>query len=485
MKRIKLYNFRLRSLIGVGAFMSGALSFSQNSKPNVLFICVDDLNSWIGPLNGHPGVKTPNIDRLAMRGVTFANAYCQAPISGPSRASLMTGLYPSTSGIYFQIPDEKIKENSLPASKADFMPDYFEKFGYKTMGAGKLFHEGDAARVFDEYGGAFGIYGPKPPKPMNYSPSWFGKPEGTATDWGAYPEREEEMPDYKTTEWVISKLKQKHDKPFFLAAGLVRPHVPWCVPQKWFNRFPVSEMITPPYDPDDMQDVPLIGQQIAEMPTMPSMDWVIGQNKWREMVQAYLACIAFMDSKVGALLKAVDESEYRDNTIIVLFGDNGYHMGEKGRFAKQSLWCCSCHVPLIFAGPGITKGVKCSANVGLIDIYPTLTDLCRLPHNQKNEGRSIVPLLKNAERVWPFATHTVYGRNNHGIYWKKYHYIQYMDGSKELYNLMNDLNEWHNLAKYPRFNKLIRQMQRMLPKVNVQNVPGSENKVNSFFETNN
>jgi arylsulfatase A-like enzyme len=441
-------------------------------KKNVLLICVDDLNDWIGPLQGNPGVRTPHIDRLAERGVVFANAYCQAPLSGPSRTSFLTGLYPSTTGVYHHIPDKKIKARSAAAARTDFLPDYFERFDYRTMAAGKVFHQGDSAGVFDEYGGNFGIYGPKPAKRINYDPEWFGKPKGTATDWGAFPEREEEMPDYKTVQWAVDKLKQPHSRPFFLAAGLVRPHVPWFVPRQWFELFPLREMIMPPYRQDDMDDVPAVARKVTEFRSAPDMKWVLSENKWPEIVQAYLACVAFMDDQVGKLLKALNESPYRDNTIVVLIGDNGYDLGQKGRFAKQSLWRTSTHVPLIIAAPGCARNSRCEAHVGLIDLYPTLTELCGLEANPCNEGRSIVPLLLDPSGEWDYPARAAWGKGNHAIYQGNMHYIRYHTGDEELYDLKNDPNEWTNLAAKPRYKAQIKRFRQQLPASDADDVSG-------------
>lgn len=452
-----------------------------NQHPNVLIISVDDLNDWIAPLKGHPYSVTPNIDRLMKRGVVFKNCYCQAPISGPSRTSLLSGLYPSTSGVYYQIEDINLKKSSKAIEQTEFLPKYFELNGYKTMGAGKIFHNGDGAKVFQQYGGNFGIYGPYAEKRFKYDPKWFGKPTGTQTDWAPFPEDEKEMPDYKTVEWVTGQLKLNHEKPFFLVAGLVRPHVPWYVPQKWFDLISPEMATYPPFNPDDFDDIPEIAKKIAELPMMPDMKWVLQEGRWKEIIQAYMACVAFMDSNVGKLLDALDHSKYGENTIIVFYGDNGYELGEKGRFAKQSLWRTSTHVPLIIAGKNYSKNSYSTANVGLIDIYPTLLEICHLPPNLKNEGRSLIPLLKNPEDVWEFPVHSFYGSRNQSVYWKNLHYIRYSDGSEELYDLQKDKEEWYNLAKNMTYSEVLSDIRSKLTQNPVHNVPESKNKVNDYF----
>ena len=253
--------------------------FAQN-KPNVLFIAIDDLNDYVNCMDGAIGAQTPNIDKLANTGTLFSNAHCQAPICGPSRASIMTGLYPSTSGNYLQLNDKDIKKSNEVTRQSVFMPDYFEQYGYKTMGVGKIYHKGDAANTFDEYGGRFSWFGPKPQERIKYDPTEMeGKVGYTNTDWGVYPEHDSLMTDYKSAKWAVGKLQQEHQKPFFMAVGFVRPHVPWYVPQKWFDLYPLEQMKTPPYLPNDYDDIPDMAQRVAEAPMMPTTEELIQKKK--------------------------------------------------------------------------------------------------------------------------------------------------------------------------------------------------------------
>lgn len=435
-------------------------------KPNVLFISIDDLNDWSACLGNHPGVKTPNIDRLASKGILFSNAHCQAPICGPSRASIYTGMHPHSTGVYYQLHDTEIKKSSSKAESAIYMPDYFEKFGYKTLGVGKLFHNGDKNKVYETYGGIFPKmgFGPRPEERVNYNPKWFSKTRNTATDWAPMDMDDSEMSDYKIAEWAVDALEQDYEKPFFMAVGFIRPHVPWHVPQKWFDMFPVDEMVTPPFKADDMDDVPEFSRKLHEMPAMPKTEWLIKENQWKPMVQAYLACMAFMDHQIGKVLEALENSDYADNTIIVLWSDHGYHLGEKNRTCKHSLWNRSTHVPLIFSGPGIESGQKCNAPVGLIDMYPTLVDMCGLKANKANEGNSLTPLMEKPEKKWKYPAFTSYGYKNISMYIDGFHYIQYEDGSAELYEQKNDPNEWNNLANKEEYKTLISKFKKQLPK---------------------
>ncbi|MDN3690046.1 sulfatase [Cyclobacterium jeungdonense] len=454
----------IRSLVFLLILSLSTISYAQENT-NVLFIAIDDLNDWIGVLNGHPQTRTPNIDALAKSGMLFTNAHCQAPICGPSRASVMSGLYPTTSGNYLQMRDTNIKKSNAASGKAILLPDYFEKYGYKTMGVGKIYHNGDGAQTFDEYGGTFEMYGPRPPKRINYNPEWYGKPKGTSTDWGAYPSEDRLMPDYKSAQWAVEKLNQNHDKPFFLAVGFVRPHVPWHVPQKWFDKFPVKDIQTPAYLPDDFDDIPAFARRVTEVPMMPTTDFLMESNQWKDVVQAYLACINFVDHQVGKVLKALKESDYANNTIVVVWSDHGYHLGEKNRFAKQALWERSTRTVLIIKELNAVKGRESNKPVQLLDIYPTLLELSGLPANKQNEGHSLVPLLENDKAAnWPYAAISSFGRNNTAITGENFRLIQYEDKSIELYDSRKDPNEWKNLAQVEGFEQEINRLRGFIPK---------------------
>ncbi len=453
----------------------------KRDKPNILFIAIDDLNDWIGCQGGHPNTITPNIDALAKRGVLFTNAHCQAPICGPSRASLFTGLRPSTTGIYGQIQDKKLK-SLCDARGITLIPDYFEAHGYHTMAAGKLYHGGDKAKTFDEYGPPKSM-GPKPKKRFKYNAAWFEDRIGsTQTDWAAYPESDEMMPDHKIAGYGVKKLSEEHHEPFFLAVGFCRPHVPWYVPQQWFDLHPVKDLETPPYKADDWDDLPEISKRVNVAPMMPAMDWVLEEKEWKNIVQAYLACVTFVDHQVGRVVKALDESPHAENTIIVLWSDHGYHLGEKGRFAKQSIWERSSKVNLIIVAPNGARGQKCSHAVELLDLYPTLTELCGLPPNKENEGESLVSLLKKPAGPWQHAAITTYGPNNHAVRDARYRYVRYEDGSQELYDHHADPNEWHNIAGDPEHMATITALEVYLPTVNAKNAKGSTYNFNEYFK---
>ena len=433
----------------------------EASPRNVLFLAVDDLNCWLGCMRGHPQTRTPNIDRLATRGVVFQNAHCQAPICGPSRASLMSGFLPSTTGIYGQIGDRDLREASPETSSTPFLPEWFALNGFHTMGVGKLFHQHAPEEAFAESGGREAGFGPRPAKRIKWDR------EMTSTDWGPFPETDEEMPDFRTAQWAVERLNLERDAPFFLGVGFLRPHVPWHVPKKWFDLFPPDELEMPPYRPGDQDDVPSISRELHALPMMPTTDWAIESDEWKYIVQAYLACVAFVDAQVGTVLDALEASPHADNTVVVLWGDHGYHIGEKNRFGKHSVWEEATRTPLIVAGPGIAVG-NTQKPAGLVDLYPTLLDLCGLPSNSANEGRSLRPLLENPDSAdWQHVALTTYGRNNHAIRDERYRYIRYEDGSEELYDHEDDAREWNNIATDPTNEEIKQRLAAHLPEVNV------------------
>jgi arylsulfatase A-like enzyme len=443
----------------------------EASKPNVLFIAVDDLNNMISPIDNFSNVKTPNFDRLADMGVTFTDAHCQAPLCGPSRASLMTGLRPSTTGIYGMTPDNAVRRDGNSATKdIKFLPEYFEENGYHTMGIGKLFHIHAPDSVFNESGGRVKGFGPYPEKRL----VWDGFGKGikgvhgrTSTDWGAFPENDTLMPDHQSVDWVVERLNRTYDKPFFMGLGFLRVHVPLYVPQKWFDLYPLESIQTPPYIADDLKDIPQIGLHINDLPMMPSTEWAKESGEWKKIVQAYLACISYVDYELGRVLDGLENSKHAENTIIVLWSDHGYRLGEKGTFAKHALWETATKAPLMFAGPNLPKGKKIDAPVELLSIYPTLLELSGLPAYNRNEGNSLVSMMQNDEGFEAARAITTFGMNNHAVKADGYRYIQYEDGTEEFYDHSSDPNEWTNEANNSKYKEQIEKMKGLLPEVNV------------------
>ncbi len=441
----------------------------KTTPPNVLFIAIDDLNNWLGCMNGHPNTKTPNIDKLASQGVLFTNAHCQAPLCGPSRASLMTGLRPSTTGIYGMIDDERIRDDNEATQNVIYLPEYFKQNGYHTMGIGKLFHSHAPKGVFDESGGRVKGFGPLPEERFvwdGHGTAEKGKYGRTSTDWGAFPEADSLMPDHQSANWAIERLNRDYDKPFFLGVGMLRPHVPLYVPQKWFDMHPLEGLEMTPYKADDLDDVPAIAHLINDLPMMPQTDWAIETGNWAKIIQAYLACVSFVDYEVGRVLDALANSKYADNTVIVLWSDHGYRLGEKGTFAKHALWEEATNAPLLFAAPNLPKGKVMNLPAEMLSIYPTLLDLCGLPAYERNEGVNLAPYMQGKEPEGNYALCT-FGMNNHGVRTADYRYIRYEDGGEELYDHNTDPNEWDNIAKNPAYLPIKADLKTLLPETNV------------------
>jgi arylsulfatase A-like enzyme len=343
-----------RQFFSTAAAVPLGMQAQNSARRNVLFIAVDDLNDWIGCLGGHPDTKTPNFDRLAKKGVLFTKAFCAAPLCNPSRAALMTGLRPSSTGVY---------DNSQPfrqsvAKDAVTVAQYFRANGYKAMGSGKIYHDAfPDPGSWDEWYPA--LKQQKPPDPRPDNAPLNGIPDTAHFDWGPLKNSDSEMGDYKAVSYVSSQLAKKHDKPFFLACGIYKPHLPWYVPEKYFDMFTASKLAMPSVKDDDLDDVPPIGKKMAKADGDHRR--VLEHNQYRKAVQGYLAAIAFADGQLGRVLDALEASEHKDNTTIVLWSDHGWHLGEKLHWRKFTLWEEATHNVLMMSAPGVTKpGGRCT-----------------------------------------------------------------------------------------------------------------------------
>ncbi|HEX6845341.1 MAG TPA: sulfatase [Chitinophagaceae bacterium] len=445
------------------------LAAQPQKKYNVLFVAVDDLNDWVGPLNGYKGVKTPNIDKLASEGLNFTKAYCPAPVCNPSRAALLTGIRPSTSGVY-----QNWQPWRLALPDAVTLPQYFMQNNYEVVGIGKIFHDAynDSASWHKYYPQQRQVTPEK--QPLN----GFGN-----FDWGPLQVKDEDMADYKHVQWGIDFLNEKHDRPFFLAVGIKRPHLSWWVPQKYFDMYPLSGIELPKVIANDLGDVPPIGvtmakripnaQQNAAIRNMEDHKFIVENDKWKQAIQGYLASITFADAMFGRLLDALDRSAYKKNTIIVLFGDHGWHLGEKEHWRKFALWEEATRVPFIMVVPGMTRpNAECGKTVNLMDIYPTLLTLCKLPPKEGLEGVDIQPLLLNPTIQWEHPSITTYGFGNHAVRTERWRYIQYSDKTEELYDHDSDPYEWKNLAADPKFADIKKKLVVWLPAINAKPLPG-------------
>lgn len=428
----------------------------KKEKYNVLFIAVDDMNDWVGPFGGYTGIITPNIDKLAKKGVVFQKAYCTAPACNPSRASLLTGISPSTSGVYHN------NQPWRPVLKdAVTLPQYFTANGYEVKGAGKIFHN-----AYNDLP-SWPVYFDVPPSPLPAKAPVNGFAH---FDWSPVDANDENMGDFKVVNQGIDFFAKPHNKPFFLAIGLTRPHLPWYVPQKYFDLYPLSEIKLPKVLANDLSDVPQAGVKIAR----PRGDhkYITDNKQWEKAVQGYLASITFADGQIGRLLDALEKSKYAKNTIIVFFGDHGWHLGEKEHWRKFALWEEASRVPFIVHAPGLSalNGVS-NRTVNLLDIYPTLVELCNLPAKKELEGHSIAKLLKNPAAEWNHPSVTTHGYGNHAVRSEKWRYIRYNDGSEELYDHDTDPNEWKNLAKDEKYTSVKMELVNSLPVKNAKDAP--------------
>lgn len=458
--------YRLKACL-VACFLAAfAVTASAKEPPNVLFVAIDDLNDWIGAFGGHPQVITPHIDKLAEEGVLFSNAHCQAPICNPSRVSVILGKLPSTTGMYFLAPNFRTVEGT---KYDETMFQYFRRHGYYSATMGKIFHGKVDKLSFDHIQPSKGWR--KPKKKIRYTlpgshPGW---------DWGEVDVADEEMRDYKTAEWaaeVLPELAEK-EEPFFLSIGFSLPHVPIYASKKWFDLYPLGGVQLPAARDDDRNDLPEIAKQLTLNPTGPRHEYMVENDEARHAVRAYLAANSFVDHLVGMVLAGLEKSGVAEDTIIVLWSDHGFHLGEKQRWAKRTLWEETTRVPLIISAPGLAKGERSNRPVGLIDLFPTLTDLCGLPDREDLEGVSLKPLLKDPDAKWDRPALCTFGPNNHTLRSERWRYTVYADGSEELYDHSNDPNEWTNLAGISKHANVIKGFQKYLPNLNVEPLPGS------------
>lgn len=447
--------FSILGLLSLIILVLASFADAQDN-PNIVMICVDDLNDWTGFLGGHPEALTPHMDALAKRGRNFVNAHCAVPVCSCSRASVMSGLAATTHGSYEIGP----RYEELPALRnIPTIQRYFKDNGYLTLEGGKVLHHGFGGRLAGDIDRSLGRKrSPRPRKPMNRPSDW-----SSAWDWGAHPATDAEMADYQLAKNAAEVLKEDFDKPFFMTVGFFRPHVPLYVPQKWFDLYEVDSFTLPRSPKSDLEDLPKNFLTINNYAVAPTHAEVVNNGKQRSLTQAYLASISFVDHCVGVVLDSLKSSPHANNTLIVLWSDHGFHLGEKEHWAKRTLWEESTRVPLLFAGAGIIPGKACAEPASLIDIYPTLVELCGLPANSHLEGVSLVPQLKDptTARDRPAITSSYFG--NHSIRTRDWRLIVYEDGAEELYDHRNDSNEFHNLAGDPIHKATRDQLVRWLP----------------------
>lgn len=453
-----------------------AFEAASAAPPNVVMICIDDLNDWVEPLGGHPQVKTPAMAELAARGVSFQNAHCQSPLCNSSRTSLMLSKRPSTTGVYGLRPWFR---NIPELRSAVSLPQHFKAAGYETYSAGKVYHspkkkpDANIPSEFDHWGpnGGTGIRPPEkliPPTPMGNHP---------LMDWGVFPHEDNQKGDWIVADWATETLQSiPEDKPFFLACGFFLPHVPCHVTPKWWDMYPDESLVMPTVLAGDRDDCPPFSWYLHWRLPEPRITWLRENQQHRNLVRSYLASISFVDSQVGRVLEALENSPHADNTIICLWSDHGWHLGEKDISGKNTLWEPSTRVPLIFAGPGIQPGV-CKQPAELLDIYPTLADLAGIAVPEDVDGISLKPQVDSpaTQRARPAITE--HNPGNFGVRDTRFRFIQYANGSEELYDLKTDPEEHTNLIGREAFSADAARLRNWIPKQVAPLAPGSAARI--------
>ena len=434
---------------------------------NVLLLVSDDLNSWaLGDRDRYAGkVVAPNLRRLAASGVNFTRAYTASPVCSPSRTALFSGVAPWKSGHYhnaLQVQQSEPLHNALSLAGA------FKQAGYSTAGYGKITHGWDQKEHWDEK-----IGHKRDPAPPGAPLTTVGRGE---QDWGPIHLAEDEMNDSQNVDAAIRRLRQEHDRPFFIACGLFNPHMPWYVPQKYFDMFALDEVTTPELKDDDLDDVPAAGRRLTDGKSK-YVDQIMEHRLHKEAVQAYLATTAYADAQIGRVLDALEKSPHRDNTIVVFLTDHGFHLGEKHHWQKATLWEEATHCLLMMRVPGVTPtGGVSKRFVSLQDIYPTLVELCGLEPPKYLDGRSLVPLLADPHAKWDSTAITgltekgasqgfISIRNEQG------RYIRYAEDQEEFYDTTTDPHEWTNQINNSKYASTIDALRQALPELTEMATP--------------
>ncbi|QHI68834.1 sulfatase [Tichowtungia aerotolerans] len=453
--------------VAKSVMVAGLLTQGVMGAPNVLFIAVDDLNTEVGFL-GDAHAKTPNMDRLAEQSVVFRRAYCQSPICGPSRNSLLTGRYPHHTGLYSLDPmfrDVEALEDVVS------LPQHFRKNGYWSATVGKIYHSKPDPESFDTNHGWMGAFGPFPEKTIHLDSEL---PVHPYYDWGAFLE-DEETADYKVAQSACGFIEKaaKTDQPFFISVGFFRPHCPMYAPQKWFDLHPLEDIVPLPDQSADLKDIPAYGKKLIRYFGRQDYNRFLRENnRAASFLQAYRACVSFTDHCIGQVLDALEKSGQADNTIVVLFGDHGVQNGKKNLWYKRTLWEASTQVPLLIKPAGNSVLQTVQTPVGLIDIYPTLCELAGLEQPAGLEGTSLAGLMRGEKQVRAPVL-SVFGPDNFALRSDRWRYIRYADGAEELYDHRNDPDERTNLALNPENASVLDEFRPQVPKHSEPFAPGS------------
>lgn len=474
-------------IVLVVLLINGTVLGSKVTKPNVLFIAVDDLNAWIGPMQPQKKVITPNLNRLASEGVLFTNAHCASPSCSASRIAIMTGRSPLNTGMTQNVTSAPVSPvwRLFPLLKdAETLPEFYKRQGYSVKGGGKIFHgvqyhpyeENDPA-IWDEFFPSKTRQIPEQPvPPFDYGQK--NKAEGRPAkylDWTPLKVDDKEMSDYKVVDWALSELGKEHDKPFFLAVGIFRPHVPFHVPEKYYDLYPDESLTIPKGYPNGANPpLTVTSNSVIGKFGFDEYQWAKRTGHTKDVMRGYLASVTFSDVMIGRLMDGLRNSPYAENTIVVLWSDHGWHLAEKERFSKFTLWREATQVPLIIKVPGMTKGNSvCKRPVNLLDVYPTLAEICGVKPLTPTDGVSLVPWLRNPKL--PKETPSIIVGPEPGswaVVTDRFRYIRYFNGMEELYDHKKDPLEYFDLSKDKAYNhvkeyfkdSVPRQVPKFMPK---------------------
>ncbi len=473
----------LRYPLFVATLFAVALLYADD-RPNVLFVAIDDLNDWVGPLGGNDQAQTPHMDRLAERGMVFTNAHSPSMVCNPTRTAIMLGLHPSTTGIFGNGPDWRMIEGVKDKVS---IPRYFRESGYQVVGAGKIFHGSTFAPTsyfgYNDPNG-WDAFFPSIERQLPDELAPHIRPANGGIepnfDWSPVVAMDIAIGDGQVVSWSVDKILAEGEGPRFNAVGIYRPHEPWYVPQEYYDLYPLESVKLPEVIEGDRDDVAAYANQPRGRPNRVSAEqlheWVLENEtltRWKEGVQGYLASISFADTMLGLVLDALDQSGRADDTVIVLWSDHGFHLGEKARWRKGSLWSESHRVPLIVVAPGVTTpGSVSNVPVSTMDIYSTLTELVGLETPEHVQGMSLVPLLEKPSLKLDRAVVSTSNFKTHVVSGERFRYLNYPDGSEELYDIENDPHEWTNLAGDPAYKDHIARLSKWLPKQNAPQIGG-------------
>ena len=434
-------------------------SHARAKRPNILFVSIDDLNDWAGVTGGHPQARTPHLDALAARGRSFVQAHCNAAICNPSRTAVLTGVAPHVSGVYTNQAAWWEGVQGIPT-----LPKLLRQQGYTAVGAGKVFHFGDPG-AWDRY---MGDPCEKHHAEDRARPKKSDHKRVSELAWGpSRSARPDIHPDEKVAAWVSGELSRRHDKPFFLACGFYKPHLPWIAPREYFDALATDDVVLPEVPADELDDIPEMGRRLAHIQIHRK---VTDHKAWKEAVRAYLAALSFADAQLGRVLAALEAGPHRDNTVIVVWSDHGWSLGEKFHWKKNALWEECTRVPLVFAGPGIQPGV-CERVVSLVDLYPTLAALGRAPVHDRAAGHDLAPLLADPTAEWPHHCLTSHASGSHAVRTERWRYIRYADGTHELYDHNSDPGEHDNIVERPALQSVVEQLGAWIPTESAPPVP--------------